>query len=105
MRSLNVFVDDRLVGTLSEGNNLWLFDYDPAWVAWERSFDLSPVLARGTLRHEDGADDLPATRRFEQALQGYRYPIKKPLPTCAAGVFYEGPGVRRKPPELSSSSS
>lgn len=68
MRSLNVFVDDTLVGTLSEGNNLWVFEYDPAWVAWERSFDLSPVLARSTLRHEDGGTMRPVQWYFDNLL-------------------------------------
>ena len=68
MRSLNVYVDDKRVGTLSEGNNLWVFDYDPAWVAWERSFDLSPALARGTLRHEDGGTMRPVQWYFDNLL-------------------------------------
>ena len=68
MRSLNVYVDDTLVGTLSEGNNLWVFDYDPAWVAWDRSFDLSPALPRGTLRHEDGGTMRPVQWYFDNLL-------------------------------------
>ena len=68
MRSLNVYVDHALVGILSEGNNLWVFDYDPAWVAWERSFDLSPALARGTLRHEDGGTMRPVQWYFDNLL-------------------------------------
>ena len=68
MRSLNVYVDDTLVGTLSEGNNLWVFDYDPAWIAWDRSFDLSPALARSTPRHEDGGTMRPVQWYFDNLL-------------------------------------
>lgn len=68
MRSLNVYVDDKFVGTLSEGNNLWVFDYDPEWVAWDSSFDLSPALARGTLRHEDGGTMRPVQWYFDNLL-------------------------------------
>ena len=68
MRSLSVFVDDRLVGTLSEDNNLWVFEYDQAWVAWDRSFDLSPALARGMLRHEDGGTMRPVQWYFDNLL-------------------------------------
>ena len=68
MRSLNVYVDDRHVGTLYEGNSLWAFAYEPAWVAWERSFDLSPALARGELRHEDGGTSRPVQWYFDNLL-------------------------------------
>jgi len=68
MRSLHVYVDNKRVGTLSEGNNLWVFDYDPAWVAWESSFDLSPALARSTRRHEDGGTMRPVQWYFDNLL-------------------------------------
>lgn len=68
MRSLVVYVDNARVGTLSEGNNLWVFEYDPAWVAWERSFDLSPALARSTRRHEDGGTMRPVQWYFDNLL-------------------------------------
>ena len=68
MRSLNVYVDHTLVGVLSEGNNLWVFEYDPAWIAWDRGFDLSPALARSTLRHEDGGTLRPVQWFFDNLL-------------------------------------
>lgn len=68
MRSLNVYVDGKLVGALSEGSSLWAFDYDPAWVAWDRSFDLSPALARATLHHEDGGTMRPVQWYFDNLL-------------------------------------
>ncbi len=68
MRSLNVYIDNKLIGTLSEGNNLWVFEYDPAWVARESSFDLSPALSRATLRHEDGGTMRPVQWYFDNLL-------------------------------------
>lgn len=68
MRSLNVFVDVALVGTLSEGNNLWVFEYDPVWATSEGSFDLSPALPRSTLRHEDGGTLRPVQWYFDNLL-------------------------------------
>jgi serine/threonine-protein kinase HipA len=68
MRSLQVYVDRTLVGTLSEENNLWVFNYDPAWVAMERSFDLSPALTREKLRHEDGGTERPVQWYFDNLL-------------------------------------
>jgi len=68
MRTLRVYVDRALVGTLSEGNDLWVFEYDQAWVAAERSFDLSPALSRQTLRHEDGGTVRPVQWYFDNLL-------------------------------------
>ncbi|MDR7271625.1 serine/threonine-protein kinase HipA [Pelomonas saccharophila] len=68
MRSLLVYVDRTLVGTLSEENNLWVFEYAPEWVGMERSFDLSPALPRHTLRHEDGGTLRPVQWYFDNLL-------------------------------------
>jgi len=68
MRSLIVYVDNALVGSLSESNNLWVFEYDPVWAAWERSFDLSPALPRNKLRHEDGGTMRPVQWYFDNLL-------------------------------------
>lgn len=68
MRSLNVFVDFTLVGTLSEANNLWVFEYDPGWAASESGFDLSPALSRSTLRHKDGGTLRPVQWYFDNLL-------------------------------------
>ena len=68
MRSLQVYVDRTSVGTLSEENNLWVFEYAPEWVAMERSFDLSPALPRHTLRHEDGGTLRPVQWYFDNLL-------------------------------------
>ena len=68
MRSLKVYVAQSLVGTLSADNNLWVFEYNPAWVAQDCSFDLSPALARSTLRHEDGGTMRPVQWYFDNLL-------------------------------------
>ncbi|WP_310269178.1 HipA domain-containing protein [Roseateles saccharophilus] len=68
VRSLLVYVDRTLVGTLSEENNLWVFEYAPEWVGMERSFDLSPALPRHTLRHEDGGTLRPVQWYFDNLL-------------------------------------
>ena len=68
MRSLQVYVDQTLVGTLSEANNLWVFEYDLAWAALDRSFDLSPALPRSGLRHQDGGTVRPVQWYFDNLL-------------------------------------
>jgi serine/threonine-protein kinase HipA len=68
MRELNIYVDQTLVGTLGENNNIWVLDYDPAWAARDDSFDLSPALPRTTLRHLDGATLRPVQWYFDNLL-------------------------------------
>lgn len=68
MRTLNVCLNDQRVGTLSEGNDLWRFEYDPAWVSAPGSFDLAPGLSRATLLHQDGATQRPVQWYFDNLL-------------------------------------
>lgn len=68
MRELSIYVDQSLVGTLGEDNNIWVLDYDPAWAAREDSFDLSPALPRTTLHHLDGATLRPVQWYFDNLL-------------------------------------
>lgn len=68
MRSLIVYVDNKLVGTLSESNNLWVFDYDPTWSARDDSFDVSPALPRSKVHHEDGGTTRPVQWYFDNLL-------------------------------------
>ena len=46
MRTLSAYFNDFRIGTLSEGNDLWSFEYDPQWAGAADSFDLSPALPR-----------------------------------------------------------
>jgi len=51
MRSLNAYVESRLVGQLHEGEGLWRFEYDQSWAQASDGFDLAPGLPRKTLEH------------------------------------------------------
>src|ERR1700728_4231166 len=68
MRALIAYLNDRRIGTLSEGNDLWNFQYDPTWAAAPDSFDLSPALPRSTLLHEDGGSERPVQWYFDNLL-------------------------------------
>jgi serine/threonine-protein kinase HipA len=68
MRTLNAYLNDQRVGTLSEGNDLWRFEYDPAWANTPGSFDLAPSLSRATLLHQDGATQRPVQWYFDNLL-------------------------------------
>ena len=68
MRTLNACLNGQSVGTLSEGNDLWRFEYDPAWVKAPGSFDLAPGLSRETLLHQDGATQRPVQWYFDNLL-------------------------------------
>ncbi|QHJ01072.1 type II toxin-antitoxin system HipA family toxin [Xylophilus rhododendri] len=68
MRSLEVHLNERLVGTLNEGQDLWSFRYDPAWRQAPDGFDLSPALARTQVLHEDGGSHRPVQWYFDNLL-------------------------------------
>lgn len=68
MRSLNVYIDQRRVGTLREGDDLWSFEYDGEWVLAGDGFDLSPALPRAQVRHEDGGTQRPVQWYFDNLL-------------------------------------
>lgn len=68
MRTLVAYLNDRRIGTLNEGNDLWNFQYDFAWAAAPDSFDLSPALPRSTLLHQDGGTERPVQWYFDNLL-------------------------------------
>lgn len=68
MRTLEAFLNDQRVGTLSEGNDLWRFEYDANWASASDAFDLSPRLARSQLLHADGGTDRPVQWYFDNLL-------------------------------------
>jgi len=68
MRRIQVFIDKRRIGTLSEGSDLWAFEYEPGWAAAPDAFDLSPALPRGRQRHEDGSSNRPVQWYFDNLL-------------------------------------
>jgi serine/threonine-protein kinase HipA len=68
VRELKTYVDHQFVGTLREDNNLWVFEYDPAWSAHPHGFDLSPALARSVAEHRDGSSVRPVQWYFDNLL-------------------------------------
>jgi serine/threonine-protein kinase HipA len=68
VRELKTYVDHQFVGTLREDDNLWVFDYDPAWSAHPSGFDLSPALARSVAEHRDGGSVRPVQWYFDNLL-------------------------------------
>ncbi|HEY6641507.1 HipA domain-containing protein [Povalibacter sp.] len=65
-RELVATINGRSVGRLREQNNLWVFEYDPAWIA--TGFDLSPHLLRTTGTITDGATSRPVQWFFDNLL-------------------------------------
>lgn len=78
-RELNAWLNDRLVGRISEADTLWEFRYDPAWASAPDSFDLGPGLPRSTLKHVDGGTMRPVQWYFDNLLpeEGLRVEIRK----------------------------
>jgi serine/threonine-protein kinase HipA len=68
MRTLTAFLNDIRIGTLSEGDDLWSFEYDAKWATAPDSFDLSPSLQRAQLVHHDGGSDRPVQWYFDNLL-------------------------------------
>lgn len=68
MRKLIAYLNGRHVGTLSEGSDLWSFEYDPQWASAPDSFDLSPALTRSQLAHQDGGSERPVQWYFDNLL-------------------------------------
>ena len=66
MRALAVFLNERLVGTLSEGDDLWRFAYDAEWARAPGSFDLAPGLPRSQPLNQDGGSVRPVLGIPEQ---------------------------------------
>ena len=68
MRTLAVFLNDKPVGTLSEGEDLWSFAYDAQWAQASDSFDLAPGLPRAERVHQDGGTSRPVQWYFDNLL-------------------------------------
>ena len=68
MRTLIAYLNEQRVGTLSEGDGLWSFTYDDAWLQHPHSFDLSPRLVRSQRLHHDGGSDRPVQWYFDNLL-------------------------------------
>lgn len=68
MRTLIAYINDTEIGILSEGDDLWSFEYSPQWAAEQDSFDLSPALKRSQLVHQDGGSQRPVQWYFDNLL-------------------------------------
>ncbi len=68
MRTLEAFLNEQRVGTLSEGEDLWRFEYDLQWASASDTYDLSPRLTRSELVHTDGGSDRPVQWYFDNLL-------------------------------------
>ena len=68
MRTLCVFLNDKPVGTLSEGEDLWSFAYNAQWAQAPDSFDLAPGLPRAERVHQDGGTSRPVQWYFDNLL-------------------------------------
>jgi len=68
VRTLVAALNSRPVGTLREGDDLWSFEYDPAWMDAPDGFDLSPALRREQRIHQDGGSDRPVQWYFDNLL-------------------------------------
>ena len=88
-RALDVYLNDRHIGTISEGADLWAFEYVPGWAQAADGFDLSPTLERSQLVHRDGATDRPVQWYFDNLLpeEGQRVAISKEARLSADDAF------------------
>jgi serine/threonine-protein kinase HipA len=88
-RVLDIFINDRKIGTLSEENDLWKFNYEPAWAQADDSFDLSPALERTKLSYIDGASVRPVQWYFDNLLpeEGLRTVLAKEADIPEADAF------------------
>ena len=67
-RQLDVWSNNRHIGTLSEAEDLWRFDYVAKWMEAADGFDLSPTLSREHSAHVDGASNRPVQWYFDNLL-------------------------------------
>jgi serine/threonine-protein kinase HipA len=68
MRSLAVYIDARRIGTLSEDNNLWQFEYEHQWVDAADAYSLSPALPLEAGLTRDGGTLRPVQWYFDNLL-------------------------------------
>lgn len=68
MRALDVWSNGTRVGSLTDQDDIWVFEYAVDWITREDSFDLSPALARATGRIVDGSSVRPVQWYFDNLL-------------------------------------
>lgn len=89
-RVLEVLLDgQRRVGLLHENDDVWRFDYDPAWALDPQGFDLAPGLPRSTPSHLDGSTVRPVQWYFDNLLpeEGARLLVSQEARVDQADAF------------------
>lgn len=78
-RELVAWSNERAVGTLREQDDLWSFEYHPAWARDAAAFDLSPALPRSQALHVDSASRRSVQWYFDNLLpeEALRVAIEK----------------------------
>lgn len=96
-RTLNVWINDALVGYIREHNGLWAFGYAPAWLASNSAFPVCPGLPLQPEEHLDGASYRPVQWYFDNLLpeEGQRALLAKASAANVEDAFacwgYTGP--------------
>ncbi len=88
-RSLNVLINDEVVGSLREDSGLWTFQYSTAWLNNPQRFALSPHLPLQLDALPDGASLRPAQWYFDNLLpeEGQRVLLAGDAKIEAADAF------------------
>lgn len=68
VRTLKVYSNQRLVGWLTEVNDIWQFEYAPEWRQWEHAWDISPPIPRAAGHVVDGSTRRPVQWFFDNLL-------------------------------------
>jgi serine/threonine-protein kinase HipA len=68
VRRLFAYIDGQLIGTLSENNGLWGFQYAPSWLDNRSSFGLSPWLPLQQAEVQDEGTNRPVQWYFDNLL-------------------------------------
>lgn len=96
-RQLDVWIDTRKVGSLSDSNGVWSLQYDEDWRSSHRAFSLSPSLPLGADRITDQGSRRPVQWFFDNLLpeEGIRGLLARDAHVDAADAFgllaYYGP--------------
>ena len=61
MRELKIFINERPVGTLFEGNDIWSFQYYNEWLEYKDNYSICPQIPLQDGKQTDGS-----TKRYIQ---------------------------------------
>lgn len=68
MRKLQAWINDSVVGVLSEQAGIWSFTYSPPWLVSQSAYPLSPALPLHPEPHLDGSSMRPVQWYFDNLL-------------------------------------